>query len=56
MIDINEELLSFLVITLKGTIAVYKVKNTESQSIDSCYLEWTTSGVEILRQRTQIAL
>lgn len=39
-IDTNEDSMSFVVVTLKGQVCVYRVKNLETQQIDSCYLDW----------------
>jgi|LauGreDrversion4_2_1035121.scaffolds.fasta_scaffold802015_1 hypothetical protein len=45
-IDINEDSLAFAILTLKGMLAIYRVKNTGESGvtmIDSCYLDWSTS-------------
>lgn len=53
-IDINEDFLSFAVLTLKGLLSVYRVKNTGESGltmIDSCYLDWSTSFQDVIKQR-----
>jgi TUP1-like enhancer of split len=47
--------MSFAVLTLKGNVAVYKVRNagetTGVSLIDACTLEWQASFTDVLRQR-----
>lgn len=54
-IDSNEDALAFAVLTIKGNLSVYKVKNPNDQSslslIDACSLSWQTSIADVLRQR-----
>ncbi len=53
-IDINEDSLAFAILTLKGMLAIYRVKNTGESGvtmIDSCYLDWSTSIQDVIRQR-----
>lgn len=53
MLDTNDESGDYLVaVTLKGTITVYKIKNPDQPSIDTCVLEWQASIGDILKART----
>jgi hypothetical protein len=54
-IDSNEESMSFVVVSLKGNICVYKVKCLDAMAVDSCYLDWQVSISDILKTRTQNA-
>lgn len=53
-IDVNEEAMAFAVLTLKGNLQLYRVKNLGDQGVsflDSCSLDWQASMADILRQR-----
>jgi hypothetical protein len=58
-LDVSEECMSFAVLTLKGHLHVYRVKNLgdalfkSASLIDACEREWTTPGLaEVLRQKS----
>ena len=40
MLDSNNESEYLVAVTLKGSITVYKVKNPDQPSIETCVLEW----------------
>lgn len=44
--------MAFAVLTLKGAVSLYRVKSEVSQ-IDGCTLEWQTSVLDLVRQRSQ---
>lgn len=49
-IDSNEEAMAFAVLTLKGNVVVYKVKNTyETTMIDACSIDWQTSISDVIK-------
>jgi hypothetical protein len=56
-IDINEEKMTFAVLTLKGVLSLYKVKiladfaTSFQLSLDTCSLEYNCSLGDILKQR-----
>ncbi len=58
-IETNDEAMCFAVLTLKGHLYMYRVKNTGEQGLigmqamaDACILEWQVSSlVDILKQR-----
>ncbi len=58
-IETNDEAMCFAVLTLKGHLYMFKVKNSVDQSLigmqamlDACVLEWQVNSlVDILKQR-----
>lgn len=56
MIDSNEESGILAGVSLKGMVYVYKVRNPDHPSIETCTLEWNASIADILRSKTQTAL
>ena len=51
-IDANDEAMAFAVLTIKGNVCVYRVKNTGDSGIsmiDACYLDWQASIADVLR-------
>lgn len=50
-LDCNEEAMAFAVLTLKGAVSLYRVKS-EVSLIDGCTLEWQTTVLDLVRQRS----
>ena len=52
MLDSNDECGYFVGATMKGMICLYKVKNPDMPTIESCLLEWSSSIANLLKQKT----
>jgi hypothetical protein len=53
IIDSNEECDLLAGVTLKGMVYVYRVRNPDHPSIETCTLEWNASIAEVLKARSQ---
>ena len=56
MIDSNEECSLLAGVTLKGMVYLYKVRNPDHPSIETCTLEWNASFADVLKAKSQQAL
>ena len=49
MIESNEDALSIAVVSLKGIVTIYKIKNPDMNLPDQCSIEWSSSLVDVLK-------
>lgn len=54
-LESSEEAMSFVTINFKGNLNVYKIKNLEYPSIDTCTIDWSTNVTDVLRTQSQNA-
>ncbi|CDW71962.1 protein hira [Stylonychia lemnae] len=54
-LECSEESMSFTTLNLKGQLNIYKMKNVDYPSVDTCMLLWSASVIEILRIQSQLA-
>jgi len=42
-------------LSIKGNVIVYKIKDPENVTIDSCMLEWQASIADVIKQRSALS-